>query len=70
MQKVNLIFGAISLIIGLALIVASLISGIKLLGLILGSLLLLNGLARLWLSRKHPALTGDAVSEQQHLPQR
>lgn len=58
----NLIFGIISLFLGLALIILSVAQGsLSLnLGLIVGVLLLLNGAVRLWLfTRTKPAGRGD-----------
>lgn len=68
MQKINLILGAVSLVIGLGLAVASIYEGIKPLGLILGSLLLLNGSARLWLRKQRKASMSDTISKQKLLP--
>lgn len=60
--------GAISLVVGLGLITVSFSTGIKPLGLILGGLLVLNGLGRIWVVRQRQALRGNAVSERQHSP--
>jgi len=68
MQKINLIFGIISLVIGSGLVIASVYEGIKPLGLVLGGLLFINGLVRLWLTRQRKALVGDAGSESKPSP--
>jgi len=68
MQKINLIFGIISLVIGSGLVIASVYEGIKPLGLVLGGLLFINGLVRLWLTRQRKALVGGAGSESKPSP--
>ncbi|MBI4288552.1 MAG: hypothetical protein HY671_09015 [Chloroflexi bacterium] len=52
MKKANFILGVVSLAVGVVLVGASLAAGMRWLGLIMGSLLMLNGLARLWLARQ------------------
>lgn len=56
MRKLNYGFGAVSLILGLGLMAAVFSRGLGLsLGLVLGGLLALNGVWRLWLARQRPS---------------
>lgn len=70
MRKLNLGLGTVSLIIGAVLFVVSIVGGVKPLGLIMGGLLAVNGVARLWLARRGATPADGPTKGQEHLLRR